>query len=63
MIGDPGAPSSGPVPEVSADDPAVPVGAWRDLDSSVCSVARVMAVLGEPWTVLVVRDLLRSLLG
>ena len=34
---------------------------WRDLDSTTCSIARVMAVLGEPWTVLVVRDLLHGL--
>ncbi|PVY96539.1 winged helix-turn-helix transcriptional regulator [Actinomycetospora cinnamomea] len=31
---------------------------WRELDSATCSIARTMAVLGEPWTVLVVRDLL-----
>ena len=35
-------------------------GAWRDLDSATCSIARTMAVLGEPWTVLVVRDLLHG---
>jgi DNA-binding HxlR family transcriptional regulator len=33
---------------------------WRDLDSATCSVARTMAVLGKPWTVLVVRDLLHG---
>jgi DNA-binding HxlR family transcriptional regulator len=33
---------------------------WRDLDSGTCSIARTMAVLGEPWTVLVVRDLLHG---
>ncbi|MCD2196580.1 helix-turn-helix transcriptional regulator [Actinomycetospora endophytica] len=35
--------------------------AWRDLDSSTCSIARTMTVLGEPWTVLVLRDLLNGL--
>ncbi|MDD7965047.1 winged helix-turn-helix transcriptional regulator [Actinomycetospora lemnae] len=33
---------------------------WRDLDSGACSIARTMTVLGEPWTVLVVRDLLHG---
>jgi len=33
---------------------------WRELDSATCSIARTMAVLGEPWTVLVVRDLLNG---
>ncbi|CAA9290838.1 MAG: hypothetical protein AVDCRST_MAG54-4428 [uncultured Actinomycetospora sp.] len=33
---------------------------WRELDSGTCSIARTMAVLGEPWTVLVVRDLLHG---
>jgi DNA-binding HxlR family transcriptional regulator len=33
---------------------------WRDLDSATCSIARTMAVLGEPWTMLVVRDLLHG---
>lgn len=32
-------------------------GDARSWDSSACSIARTMAVLGEPWTVLVVRDL------
>jgi DNA-binding HxlR family transcriptional regulator len=46
-------------------DPATPFeasmeGGWRALDSSTCSIARVMAVLGEPWTILVVRDLLHG---
>lgn len=35
--------------------------AWRDLDSGACSIARTMTVLGEPWTVLVLRDLLNGL--
>jgi DNA-binding HxlR family transcriptional regulator len=33
---------------------------WRDIDSGACSIARTMAVLGEPWTMLVVRDLLHG---
>lgn len=33
---------------------------WREIDSDACSIARTMAVLGEPWTVLVVRDLLHG---
>lgn len=33
---------------------------WRAYDGTACSVARTMAVLGEPWTVLVVRDLLNG---
>jgi DNA-binding HxlR family transcriptional regulator len=33
---------------------------WRDLDSGACSIARTMTVLGEPWTMLVVRDLLHG---
>ena len=35
--------------------------AWRDLDSGTCSIARTMTVLGEPWTVLVLRDLLNGI--
>jgi DNA-binding HxlR family transcriptional regulator len=41
---------------VSTETPA-----WRELDSGACSIARTMAVLGEPWTVLVLRDLLNGL--
>jgi DNA-binding HxlR family transcriptional regulator len=33
---------------------------WREIDSGTCSIARTMAVLGEPWTILVVRDLLHG---
>jgi DNA-binding HxlR family transcriptional regulator len=33
---------------------------WRELDSATCSIARTMAVLGEPWTVLVFRDVLNG---
>ncbi len=35
--------------------------AWRELDSGACSIARTMAVIGEPWTVLVLRDLLNGI--
>lgn len=31
--------------------------AWTDYDSSTCSIARTAQVLGDRWTVLVVRDL------
>ena len=30
---------------------------WTSYDSGACSVARTAALLGDPWTVLVVRDL------
>lgn len=30
---------------------------WKDLDSSRCSVARTAEVVGDAWTVLVLRDL------
>lgn len=33
---------------------------WRELDSGTCSIARTMVVLGEPWTVLVLRDVLNG---
>jgi DNA-binding HxlR family transcriptional regulator len=46
----------GTVGPVSTETPA-----WRDLDSGACSIARTMTVLGEPWTVLVLRDLLNGL--
>jgi DNA-binding HxlR family transcriptional regulator len=29
----------------------------RDLDSAACSIARTMALIGQPWTLLVLRDL------
>ncbi len=38
---------------------ATPV--MRELDSGTCSIARTMAVIGEPWTVLVLRDLLNGI--
>ena len=37
------------------------IPAWRELDSGVCSIARTMTVIGEPWTVLVLRDLLNGI--
>ncbi|HEY9414404.1 MAG TPA: helix-turn-helix domain-containing protein, partial [Pseudonocardia sp.] len=36
-------------------------GGLRDLDSTVCSIARTMTVIGQPWTVLVLRDLFNGL--
>src|SRR4051794_24706810 len=30
---------------------------WSDYDSSTCSIARTAQILGDRWTVLVVRDL------
>lgn len=30
---------------------------FAELDSSTCSIARTMAVLGKPWTAIVLRDL------
>ena len=41
-------------------EPAGTTLPWRERDSGTCSIARTMAVLGEPWTVLVVRDLLHG---
>ncbi len=34
---------------------------WRELDSTRCSVARTAAVLGDGWTVLVLRDLFHGI--
>lgn len=31
--------------------------AWADLDSGTCSIARTAHILGDRWTVLVIRDL------
>jgi DNA-binding HxlR family transcriptional regulator len=45
----------GTVGAVSTESPP-----WRDLDSRACSIARTMAVLGEPWTMLVLRDVLNG---
>ena len=37
--------------------PATP---WRELPSTSCSIARTMALLGDPWSVVIVRDLLHG---
>jgi len=34
---------------------------WKDLDSSRCSVAHTAAVVGDGWTVLVLRDLFNGI--
>jgi DNA-binding HxlR family transcriptional regulator len=34
---------------------------WKDLDSSRCSVARTASVIGDGWTVLVLRDLFNGI--
>ena len=34
---------------------------WRDTDSTRCSVARTAAVVGDGWTVLLLRDLFNGL--
>ena len=33
----------------------------RDLDSSVCSIARAMELIGHPWTLVVLRDLFNGI--
>lgn len=33
---------------------------WNDLDADPCPVARTMAVMGDRWTVLILRDCLRG---
>jgi DNA-binding HxlR family transcriptional regulator len=33
----------------------------RDLDSTACSIARTMRLIGQPWTVLVLRDLFNGI--
>lgn len=34
---------------------------FRELDSGVCSIARTMSVIGQPWTILVLRDLFNGM--
>ncbi|MQA96788.1 MAG: transcriptional regulator [Streptosporangiales bacterium] len=34
---------------------------WADLDSSACSVARTLAVVGERWSLLIVRDVFNGI--
>ena len=29
---------------------------WENIDSQVCSVARALAIVGERWTLLIIRD-------
>lgn len=33
---------------------------WQDIDSQVCSIARTMVILGDRWTMLIVRELFRG---
>lgn len=33
---------------------------WSDYDSSACSIARTMEVLGDRWTIVIVRDLING---
>ena len=33
---------------------------WDDIDQQVCSVARALSVLGERWTLLIIRDAFRG---
>jgi DNA-binding HxlR family transcriptional regulator len=39
---------------------SVPARGAASWDSATCSIARTMGVLGEPWTILVVRDLVNG---
>jgi DNA-binding HxlR family transcriptional regulator len=41
----------------AATSDAAPSLAWRDLDSATCSIARTVALIGQPWMLLVLRDL------
>ena len=33
---------------------------WDDIDQQACSVARALSVLGERWTLLIIRDAFRG---
>ena len=33
---------------------------WEEIDQQACSVARALAVLGERWTLLIIRDAFRG---
>ena len=33
---------------------------WEDIDQQVCSVARALSILGERWTLLIIRDAFRG---
>ncbi|GAA4683981.1 helix-turn-helix domain-containing protein [Pseudonocardia yuanmonensis] len=41
----------------SAASAPAPGSPWTDFDSSTCSVARTAAIVGDAWTVLVLRDM------
>jgi DNA-binding HxlR family transcriptional regulator len=30
---------------------------WQDVDSQVCSIARTMVIIGDRWTILIIREL------
>jgi DNA-binding HxlR family transcriptional regulator len=34
---------------------------WEDIDSQVCSMARALAIFGDRWTLLIVRDAFRRI--
>jgi DNA-binding HxlR family transcriptional regulator len=34
---------------------------WAELDSHVCSLARTLKIIGQPWTLLVLRDLFNGI--
>ena len=33
---------------------------WEEIDQQVCSVARALSILGERWTLLIIRDAFRG---
>ena len=33
---------------------------WEDIDSQVCSIARALAIFGDRWTLLIIRDAFRK---
>ena len=43
--------------DASAHSPAMK---WEEIDQQACSVARALSVLGERWTLLIVRDAFRG---
>lgn len=34
---------------------------WEDVDSQVCSIARALAIFGDRWTLLIIRDAFRRM--
>jgi DNA-binding HxlR family transcriptional regulator len=46
---------------MATDEPAGSDARPRDLDSGTCSIARTAALVGEPWTLLVLRDLFNGM--